>query len=255
MNRRDRKKSKPITDEGHSDPDKARKEQYERHVDGSIRVTGEIEVHLPPDAGKQETPEQKKARSYRFLNFVVSTLTLLAVIIYAGLTAWQGCSSKKAADAAASAAKTANDTLQLTLAVNRPSVTVSAIPVRINKKTGEMEFAVAMQNGSEIEAASFAARCELFFDNKPSAGQDRTIPANPMPLGAHTVATICGGHLPPDVAKQLVQQTSIFDLYTHATYEGIGGKSYSYCTKHRYDPTRNGFWDLGVCDPSKPFPQ
>ncbi|HEX4486881.1 MAG TPA: hypothetical protein VH088_11470, partial [Terriglobales bacterium] len=84
-------KSKPGSHQSHSDPDNHGKDQYKRHVDGSIRVSGQIEVHPPPNTNKEETPEQKKARSYRFLNFVVAAATLLAVVIYAGLTFWQAC--------------------------------------------------------------------------------------------------------------------------------------------------------------------
>jgi hypothetical protein len=79
-----------MPDERNSNPDKSSKEQYKRHVDGSIRVSGQIEVHPPPDSTKEETPEQKKARSYRFGNFVISVLTLIGVVIYAALTYWLG---------------------------------------------------------------------------------------------------------------------------------------------------------------------
>jgi hypothetical protein len=91
MKRSERKKSETKTEKGHPDPDNTSKDQHQRHVNGSIRVSGQIEVHNPPDSAKEETPEQKKTRTYRFANFVVSTLTLLAVVIYAGLTAWQAC--------------------------------------------------------------------------------------------------------------------------------------------------------------------
>jgi hypothetical protein len=87
-----------MTDDRHPDPNKGGKEQYKRHVDGNIRVSGQIEVHPPPDSTKEETPEQKKARSYRFINFVVSVLTLIGVIVYAGLTYWMGYMTRESID-------------------------------------------------------------------------------------------------------------------------------------------------------------
>jgi hypothetical protein len=91
--------------------DKHGKEQYKRHVDGHIGIGGQLEVHPPADAIKEEKSEQEDQRSYREKNFIVSIITLFSVIIYAGLTYWQGHTTKKAADAAASAAQTAKDTL------------------------------------------------------------------------------------------------------------------------------------------------
>ena len=86
------------SDQSHPEPHKGGKDQYKRHVDGNIRVSGQIEVHPPPNTNNKETPEQEKARSYRFANFVVSALTLIAVVIYAGLAGWQGLLTSESID-------------------------------------------------------------------------------------------------------------------------------------------------------------
>src|SRR5277367_4039703 len=99
-------------DKSHPDPRQGGRDQYRRHVDGDIRVSGQLEVHAPPDTVKGDNSHRKDEAAYRKRNFIVSLMTLLAVVIYAGLTAWQGCSTKKATDAAASAATTADATLK-----------------------------------------------------------------------------------------------------------------------------------------------
>jgi hypothetical protein len=108
-----------MTNQGHSDPEKGSKDQYKRHIDGNITVRGELEVHQPPDAIEADNTERKDQKSNRNRTFLVSWLTLVAVVIYAGITFWQGCSAKKSADAAKDAANTAHDALVL---VNRPWV-------------------------------------------------------------------------------------------------------------------------------------
>jgi hypothetical protein len=79
----------------HPNPDQGGREQYKRHVDGEISVRGQLEVHPPPDAAKAENTDKEDQKSHRNKSFVVSIFTLIAVVIYAGLTAWQGCLTRQ----------------------------------------------------------------------------------------------------------------------------------------------------------------
>jgi hypothetical protein len=79
-----------MTDERSPDPNKGGRDQYKRHIDGSIRVSGQVEVHPPPDSIETENADREDQKSHRNKNFVVSVLTLMAVVFYAGLTFWQG---------------------------------------------------------------------------------------------------------------------------------------------------------------------
>ena len=90
MKRADRNKSKSQSHDGHSDAHQNEADNYERHVDGSINVRGEVEVKLPPGfPEKCSTKSTKDNRDRK--RFVVEILTLIVLAIYAALTAWQAC--------------------------------------------------------------------------------------------------------------------------------------------------------------------
>jgi len=87
-----------MSDERHPDQHKGGKDQYKRHVDGDIRVSGQVEVHPPPSLAKEDETDRKDQRTSRNKNFIVSLLTLIAVVIYAGITFWQGRMTRESID-------------------------------------------------------------------------------------------------------------------------------------------------------------
>lgn len=87
-----------MSNQGKPDPNKGSRDQYQRHVDGSIRVSGQVEVHPPPDSVKEEKTDREHQRSHRDKNYIVSISTLIAVIIYALITFWQGCMTRESID-------------------------------------------------------------------------------------------------------------------------------------------------------------
>jgi hypothetical protein len=101
------------TNQGHADPNNSGRDKYERHVDGDITVRGQLEVHAPPDLIQREETERAKDRTHKKREFLVSLITLGFVILYAGLTAWQGCSTRSVVTEAQNANKIA-------IAANRP---------------------------------------------------------------------------------------------------------------------------------------
>jgi hypothetical protein len=111
MKRSERHKVKTESDQRHSDPRQHETDNHERHISGGMNVRGEIETKRPPDLTKEHATERKEDKTSSRNKFIVEILTLIVVAIYAGLTAWQGCSTKTAAKAAKSAAETANRSL------------------------------------------------------------------------------------------------------------------------------------------------
>src|ERR1051326_2932330 len=80
------KESQKHSTAGHSNPDQTGRDQYKRHIDGSITVHGQLETHLPPDLQqKQDTRDEEHDRREQ-KKFRVEVLTLLFVILGAGLT-------------------------------------------------------------------------------------------------------------------------------------------------------------------------
>jgi hypothetical protein len=82
-------KPQPQAKQSHSDPHKDGRDQYKRHIDGDITVRGQIETHVPPSAAEQHEAERKEDKRRDKNSFIVGVLTLIFVIIYAGLTALQ----------------------------------------------------------------------------------------------------------------------------------------------------------------------
>jgi hypothetical protein len=102
MKRSERKNVKTDSKQPHPDPHKDSREQNECHVSGDIHVRGEVESKLPPSLIEKYDTERKDDNTRegkRFvINFVLQLLTLIALIVYAGLAAWQGWSAQKTAD-------------------------------------------------------------------------------------------------------------------------------------------------------------
>jgi hypothetical protein len=88
-------KPKSHSNQGHADPDKAGREQYKRHIDGDLTVRGQIETHFPPNLIEQHKTERKEDKGREKKKFIVEVLTLAAVVIYAGITFWQACLTKR----------------------------------------------------------------------------------------------------------------------------------------------------------------
>lgn len=98
---------------GANKPHQAGTQHDKCDVTGSIHVRGEIETTVPPDFAKKRDVAEEKQEARDKLRFRVEVTGLVFVIIYAGLTAWQGWSSQKATNAAKNAADTAHDALVL----------------------------------------------------------------------------------------------------------------------------------------------
>jgi hypothetical protein len=92
-------KTKPHPDHGHPDPDKHGREQYKRHVEGSIAVRGELEIDVKPSLVQAHKTERREDAAHNKKVFIVSIVTLVFVIIYALLTAWQAYSAHRSLDA------------------------------------------------------------------------------------------------------------------------------------------------------------
>lgn len=101
------KHPKPGAHKPHSQPHQTSAQHDQCNWDGNAKVSGEIDVKFEPNLITQHNSEQKETKSHNDKTELIGWLTLLAVIIYAGLTAWQGYSTQKAAKAARDAADNA----------------------------------------------------------------------------------------------------------------------------------------------------
>jgi hypothetical protein len=111
MKRSERDKVKTDTTQRHPDPRNDSGNQNERHITGNVHVRGEVEINLAPNLIDKRDTERNQDNTRDdnkfFWNTLIQACTLFAVIVHAGLTAWQACSTQQAAYAAKTAADTA----------------------------------------------------------------------------------------------------------------------------------------------------
>lgn len=72
----------------HTDPHINSGQHDKCDITGSIHVAGEIETKLPPDLEKKRSAAEEKKEARDKKRFVVEWVTLVFVIVYAGITGW-----------------------------------------------------------------------------------------------------------------------------------------------------------------------
>lgn len=150
-----------MTKERHSDPNKGGSDQYKRHVDGSVRVSGQIEVHPPPDFVEEDKADRKDQKTHRNKNFVVSVLTLIGVIIYAGLTYWMGHMTRESIN---------NNTRQFQID-QRPYLWWNNVAPETSIQAGEKMWAnIQLINYGKAPALKMQAKGKIFIG--PDASKD-----------------------------------------------------------------------------------
>ena len=176
-------------------------------------------------------------------------LTLLAVIVYAGLTAWQ--------------AHLTNQIVALNRkdfeASNRPYVGTEEIGIEYLEhgehgatihsraaaaKTFEMHFNPAITNFGRVPGKNFTARWKTYVD-------DELIPTRALkdnPSTIYPTETVhLDGSIDGDRLKDVLAERKRLIAYITITYDGPSGQ-HQECQKHQFDPVLNSFIDLGSCN-------
>ena len=102
-------KEQPLADQNHNTTG-----EEKRQISGDIYVRGELEVEtkFPPQLVEEYAAANKKETSHKHKTFIVEMITMFAVIIYAGLAAWQGCETREAISVARDANKLTEDSVR-----------------------------------------------------------------------------------------------------------------------------------------------
>lgn len=241
-----------MTDQGHPDPNKGSRDQYKRHIDGDIIVRGQIEAHFPPDFAKAEETERKDQRTYRQKNYTVSWLTLSAVIVYAGLTFWQGCSTKKTADATIKLVQISERSSRPFAGLNGFDITHGFRDKEGKMRSGnpspestDMMFRANIKNFGPLPAMNFTGAWKVFLSGirQPGIG-DLQQPAILNPTEeVHLEARVTEVHY-----REIMSRSKVLTLNITITYDGPEGH-YEECSINRYEPDVNGFATIGPCRP------
>jgi hypothetical protein len=125
-----RKKKKHPTGHEHPEGD-AKLNNKPEHVN----ISGKIEADFPPNLIEKYDTASNKENGWNRKQFVVSLVTAILIFVYTTVAAWQGCSSKRAAVAATSAANTAEKTLKSSIRAawleQRAWVNLSSVPADV----------------------------------------------------------------------------------------------------------------------------
>jgi hypothetical protein len=249
MKREERKKIKTAENTSHSNPDHHSPSENQCKWDGNARVSGEISVKLPPDllkeyksAHKDNNPRNNKGR-------LVDWLTLAAVIIYAGLTGWQGCMTH-------SLVSTAQKTYQ---ASSRPYVGIDGDSLAFYRSVeGKARFqpngrdkdSVAMK--VEVDIKNFGTTPALDFDggwDVRISGKSlkftkiATAPTTVFPTQKVNLAAI----IQNPQYQLVIDGTATLQFDVWFSYRGQGPQTYSYCDRQQYTTEKATFMDLGQC--------
>src|SRR5258708_28736249 len=91
-------KPKSDKDAGHPGPHENERKQHKSHVSGDITIRGQIETHFPPSVVDKQDADRKQDTAHEKKKFKAEILTIILLAVYAGLTAWQGCSARESVD-------------------------------------------------------------------------------------------------------------------------------------------------------------
>jgi hypothetical protein len=106
----------------HLDPNQGGGQAQQRQIRGEIHVRGEIEANVPTSFIEQYKVARRENTSRDNWRFCIEMATLAAVLIYAGLTAWQAWETGQAVKTAHEANKLTEESVRARLVINRLSV-------------------------------------------------------------------------------------------------------------------------------------
>src|SRR5208337_2821354 len=135
-----RKQPKHYKKDSHPHPDEASGQQETRN---DMDIRGSVEINRSPSLEKQHQAERFEDSARENKKDLIERIMLVAVVVYAFLTLLIYCASKKAADAATSAASTASQSLtdsrQSFRLENRPYVVIAApgVPFFLKSTNGK----------------------------------------------------------------------------------------------------------------------
>ena len=216
-------------------------------MNGNIHVRGEVEVDRSPSLTEEHKTERNEDNTHERKKYFVEKLTLFVVIVYAGLTWWQGCAAKKSADAAESAAKTASGQLEIMRLQQRSWIQITPeTPIDKMKldKVKKLEFVMQFENFGSIPATKIFIESLVEIvksDRAPafnySVLHDSLTSAPLYPKAKNSFAAILAknkeneaSELSPVQRQELAQGDAYIAIYGRATYEDrVGNWWVNFC--------------------------
>lgn len=212
---------------------------------GSIQVRGEIETTIPPDLVKKHDAAEEKQEARDKLRFRVEVAGLVFVIIYAGLTAWQGCLTRHLV-------KISQDTYT---AANRPYLGVDGIDLSqttdpANPKLPAAKVDVHIKNFGPVPSINTVIHMSVYQNGVFVPGQVtdpiQTTDNNGRPGSIYPTETrhFILVETADDYEDIFLKHKTILDIDMEVSYDWPSGHSEE-CSRHRYYWINNSFLNLG----------
>jgi hypothetical protein len=244
MKRSERKKMKTDANQGHANPHPDGRDKYERHVDGSIHVRGEIETKRPPDLAKEHATERKEDTTQERKKYVVEAVTLIFVIIVAGLTGYQACLSREQIQISERGSRPFIGPLTFTMAHEWLDETGKWQVA--NTKTPpatRAEFQSVIKNFGPVAGENYRGWLDAYVGDKLLKGMNRE--QAPFPFFPSQTQEHVGGIEGEDYRRVMAGEEPL-RLEITISYDYAEGHSYD-CREYRYVVGANQFTSFAPC--------
>jgi hypothetical protein len=222
-----------------------------KEIPGHMRIEGKVEIHLPPGVKEENATTKKKDNSRETIKIYLEGLTLLFVIIYAGLTFWLGCLTHQLVSIS-------QDTFN---AANRPYIGINGISVLYLPRdvtnagqlsqmpTGEttrLAFKVEIKNIGPVPGTNETQGWRVFIDGIEQLMTKVT--SSPVTFFPGELTYLSATIDERDYsAIQSGTKKLVIDVWVD--YDGPAGH-YKDCERQQYEPGIRAFYDLGArCAP------
>lgn len=255
MKRNDRRNVKTSPDQEHANPLHYSQNQNERHVTGDVHVGGKLEIDLSPNLvnkhDAERTEDGTKGDKQFFWSTLIQSATLGAVVIYAGLTGWQGCMTRtlvKTAQntyAASERPYVGTDAITVLYQCNSAKAAVVSMLPRPVGKCDAIELTARVKNFGPVPGTDFRMRWELYIDGVLEKDQPK-IPDRPTTIFPSQVIETQGTVFSP-IYDDLMAARKTLEVRLFVNYSGADGAYPPICEIQRFHPVVYEFVDLGPC--------
>jgi len=213
----------------------------------TFNIHGTIEAQPPQSLIDQHIAERKEDRRRESNKLLIEGLTLLAVVVYAGLTAWQVCLTR---NLVIISQKTFN-------AANRPYIGVNTFTTQYawesddgnfhvtstpTTKSDRMDFIAEIKNFGPVPGTNYSGNWRVFVGDKEMVG-NKKIPDQGITFFPGEMLYLRAGLRGADY-QDIMRGNKRLTIDVLIEYDGPSGH-YKECQKNQFQEQR--FIDLGTC--------
>ncbi|HEY1993185.1 MAG TPA: hypothetical protein VGG81_02195 [Edaphobacter sp.] len=231
----------------HPNPNNDGGDDNKRKISGEIHVRGGIETNVPASLIEQYKTARNEDKSRDNWRFLVEILTLGAVIIYAGLTAWQGWMTRKLVDTGRLSTRpyVGVDSIGVSFQSHKPNGERFLVP-NPDDTTDAIGWSPAIKNFGTVPGYNEIGYQRVFINGAESNWYVK-IPDEPGTIfPGQTLSLI--GHTSPKEWPGIRDGRDTLTVDVHVEYDGPDKEHYKYCDRLQYSKNTYRFLNLGpIC--------